>query len=322
MPTALPPSRRHDAAQHPSPVTAESQTPRAAVLLPLAATVGAMAAFQVGAAFAQRLFHAIGPEGAAGLRLALGAVMLLILSRPWRAWPKNAPLLPLLGLGAATAGAVLFFYLAISRLPQGVAITLQFLGPLTVAVVSSRRAADLIWVALAAAGVWLLVGLGQAGGRLDPLGVVFALAAAASWGGYIVLGRSVSAAHGGATAALSVTIAAVIVLPIGALHAGPALLSPAILPLALLVAALSTVIPFSLEFYALPRLPARTFAIFTSLEPVLGVLSGFFLLGQRLGPWQILGVSVVIVAAAGAAWTAAGRGGAAATPDLGDAPPT
>jgi inner membrane transporter RhtA len=280
---------------------------RAGVILPLAAAVAAMVCFQSGAAVAKSLFPAIGPQGAAALRLSLGAVMLLAVTRPWRNWPKRAPLAPLIGLGVAMGLTILFFYLAVDRLPLGVATSLQFLGPLSVAVFGSRRPTDLIWAALAAAGVWCLAGAGSAAVRLDPLGVVFALSAAAGWGAYILLGRAASATFGHTTAALSVGIAALVVLPVGVWHAGPALISPAILPMALAVAVLSAAAPFTLELYALARLPARAFATFTSLEPAFGVLSGLLLLNQRLSLLQIGGVAMVISAAAGAAWSNADR---------------
>jgi inner membrane transporter RhtA len=220
---------------------------RRAILLPLLALVGAMAAFQSGAAVAKSLFPAVGAEGAAALRLSLGAIMLLALVRPWRAWPKRAPVWLLAGLGASMGLTILFFYLALSRLPLGVAISLQFLGPLTVAVVGSRRTSDFLWAALAAGGVWLLVGLGARHSRPDLIGVGFALAAAAGWAAYIVIGRITSAAFGHTTAAFAVAIAAVVVFPVGLAHAGHALFSLRLLPLALLVGALSAAIPFSLE---------------------------------------------------------------------------
>jgi inner membrane transporter RhtA len=277
------------------------------VLLPLAAATAAMVCFQVGAAVARSLFPAVGPQGAAALRLTFGAVMLAVLTRPWRDWPKPAPLLPLAGLGVSMGGTILLFYLALDRLPQGVAIALQFLGPLAVAVFGSRRPADLVWAGLAAAGVWCLVGLGAAAAKIDLVGVGLALGAAAGWGGYIVLGRSASAVYGHATAALSVSIAAVLVLPVGLAHAGAALFAPALLPLALLVALLSAAAPFWLELYALARLPSRAFATFTSLEPAIGVVAGFALLNQRLTLPQIGGVALVIAAAAGAAGSSAER---------------
>jgi inner membrane transporter RhtA len=215
------------------------------------------------------------------------------------------------GLGLATAGAILFFYLAIGRLPQGVTIALQFLGPLGVAIAHSRRPTDLLWAGLAAAGVWGLVGQGLAAGgaaRLDLLGLAFALAAGASWAAYIVWGQSASRAFGRATPALAVGIASLIVVPVGVQHAGlAALLQPGLLPLALLVALISTAIPFSLEMYALPRMPARTFAVLTSLEPAFGALAGLLLLHERLAPAQLAGICAVMAAAAGAAWSSQPR---------------
>jgi len=275
----------------------------AGIVLPLLATVAAMAAFQAGAAFAKGLFPAVGAQGAATLRLVLGALMLLVLMRPWRNWPAKPPLAALAVLGAAVAGVIVFFYLALETLPLGVTIALQFMGPLAVAVVGSRKPADLAWAALAAGGVWLLVAQGQAGAKLDLGGIAWALGAAACWGAYIVAGRVVTAAFGRSTAALSIGIAAVIMLPVGVSHAGAALLDPALLPLALLVAVMSTAVPFSLEFWAMARMPARTFAVFTSLEPAFGVLAGLLLLGERLGVVQIGGVALVMAAAAGAAWS-------------------
>ncbi|WP_296599202.1 EamA family transporter [Phenylobacterium sp.] len=293
-----------------------------AVALPFAAVIGATCAFQVGAAIAKGLFPAVGPEGAAALRLILGSALLIAILRPWRNWPAGTALAPLLGLGLATAGAILFFYMAIGRLPQGVAIALQFLGPLGVALAHSRRASDLLWAALAAAGVWGLVGhdLTVAGpARLDPLGVAFALCAGASWAAYIVWGQAASRAFGHATPALAVGLAALVVVPVGIAHAGlPALLDPKILPLAAVVAVISTAIPFSLEMYALPRLPARTFAVLTSLEPAFGALAGLTLLHERLAPAQLAGVCAVMAAAAGAAWSSQPRAPASEA----DIPPT
>jgi len=277
--------------------------PSSALLLPLAAVIAAMASFQIGAAFATRLFPLIGPQGAAALRISIGAVLLIALTRPWRTWPRPAPLRTLLGLGVVMAGGILLFYLALQRLPQGVAMTLQFLGPLAVALYNSRRPGDLAWVALAGGGVVLLAGVGHASVDLDPLGVVFALTAGACWGAYIVLGQAASSVFGRSTAALAVSVAAVVMLPVGLQHAGPALFAPALLPLAVLVAVLSTAIPFSLELYAMSRLPTRTFAIWTSVEPAFGVLTGFVILGQHLALDRVCGVLLVAAAAAGSAWT-------------------
>lgn len=283
----------------------ETRANALAILLPVAAVIAATSAFQVGASLAKSLFPILGPQGTATLRIILGAAMMLAFIRPWRAWPAKAPLLPLLGLGLAAAGAVLFFYMAIGRLPQGVAIALQFLGPLGVAVAHSRRTIDLLWTALAAAGVWGLVGQDMAAGAggLDPLGIVWALLAGASWAAYIVWGQAASRSFGRSTASLAVGIAALVILPVGVAQAGTSLLRVDLLPWALLVALISTAIPFSLEMYALPRLPAKTFAVLTSLEPAFGALFGLVLLHEQLSAFQLVGIAAVIAAAAGAAWT-------------------
>ncbi len=274
-------------------------------LLPVSATIAAMASFQTGAAFAKSLFPAVGIEGAATLRLGLGALMLIVLTRPWRNWPKQPRLLPMLGLGASMAGVIAMFYQAMNHLPLGVAIALQFLGPLAIALFGSRRLTDLVWAGGAAAGVWLLVGAGIPSVSPDPIGIAWGLGAAVCWASYILCGRAATQTFGASTATLSVTIAALIMLPLGALQAGPALLTPAIIPLALLVALFSTALPFSLELFAMPRVPARTFAVLMSIEPAFGVVSGFVLLHERLAASQLAGVALVIFASAGATWSGA-----------------
>ncbi len=294
---------------------------RVGAVLPFMAAIAAMASFQVGAALAKGLYPAVGALGAAGLRLSLGAAMLMLLMRPWRRWPRGARVAPLIGLGICTGTAVMMFYMAIVRLPLGIAISLQFLGPLAVAITGSRKASDLLWAALGAIGVWSLVATHSTHQALDPIGIACALAAGAGWGGYIICGRLAGAAFGGATAPVATAIAGLIALPVGAMAAGPALFSPALLPLALLVALISTAIPFSLEVYALTRMPARTFAVLTSIEPAFGVLSGFFLLHENLAPLQVAGVAAVMIAAGGATWSSANEARQTETSALANAPP-
>lgn len=272
---------------------------RHVALLPLLAILAAMACFQMGAAAAKQLYPAIGPIGAATVRLVLGATILLALVRPWRNWPANPPLLALLGLGASMAATLLCFYMAIEHLPLGVALSLQIMGPLLLAGIESRRRLDLLWVLLAAFGVFCLVGLEPADRQIDALGVFYAVIAAAGWAGYILFGRAAGTSFGPATAALSVSVAAALILPIGLAKVGLAMFDPALLPWALLVALLSASIPFSLELYAMPLLPARTFAISMSLEPAFAVLSGLIFLGEHLSLIQIAGVLLVIGASAG-----------------------
>ena len=276
---------------------------KTSMVLPVLAAAGAMASFQIGAALAKTLFPAVGAQGAAALRLFFGSIMLLALVRPWRFWPKGAVVLPLLVLGAAIAGAMQMFYLAIERLPIGVAIALQFLGPLAIALVGSRKLVDLVWIAFAAFGVWLLTDPASAGVSLDLIGVAWSAGAAACWAAYIVIGRRMSNIFGRAAAPLTVTIAAIIIVPLGVAHAGAALLDISLMPVAILMALFSAAIPFVLEFFAMPRMPARTFATLTSLEPGFGVLVGLLILQEVLTLPQLGGVALVIAASAGAVWT-------------------
>lgn len=262
-----------------------------------------MACFQLGAALAKQLFVEIGPIGAASLRLAIGAAVLIAVTRPWRGWPRDVPKIALLGLGATIAGAILFYYLAIDRLPLGIAMPIQFLGPLVLATLMSRSIADLLWVVLAGIGIWCLLGSGGETGRIDPLGIVFALGAALSWAGYILFGKAAGQALGSSAAPVSLGIAALILLPMGIADAGASLLRPAILPLAALVAVVSATVPFWLELYAMPRLPTRTFSVLMSLEPVFAVLAGLVFLGEHLGAVQLLGVALVIGSSIGSVMT-------------------
>jgi inner membrane transporter RhtA len=271
--------------------------------MPIVGAVIGMAAFQLGAVAAKGLFPAVGPEGAATLRLCLGAVMLMVLVRPWRSWPRGADIRPLIGLGVCVAGVVLMFFQAMERLPLGIAISLQFLGPLGVAVMGSRKPVHLLCAVGAAAGVWLLTGFGLRTDNLDPIGLAWGFGAGVCWGGYILFGKRAAVAFGSNAAALALGVAAVVILPVGIYEAGPALVSPDVIPLALFVALLSVVIPFSLEMYALGRMPPRTFAVLMSAEPSFGVLFGLLMLGETLSATQAIGVAAVILSAAGAAAT-------------------
>ncbi len=284
--------------------------------LPLGAVLGSTASFQVGAAAAKGLFPLIGAEGTAALRLALGAILMLGMFRPWRAWPTGEKIWPLLALGITLGCTIQFFYLAVERLPLGAAIAIQFLGPLAVAVLGSRRFIDLFWAALAAGGVWMLVAPNGTMAALDAAGVLWAFAAAAGWGLHIVLGHAVTARFGAVAAPVTVLFAAFLILPFGIAEAGFSLLAPSILPWALLVALFSAVIPISLEFYAMPRLPARTFAVMMSLEPAFGVLAGFVMLNEVLTARQMLGVGMVMAAALGTSYAAVKRQSRSTLSDL------
>ncbi len=251
---------------------------------------------QIGAALAVTLFDQLGPAGAAFLRLAFAAIVL------WAIWrPRLAGDLRLAGAFGVALGLMNWsFYEAIARIPLAVAVTIEFTGPLLVAVLGSRRPLDVVWVALAAVGIVLLVDPG--GGSLDPAGVGFALVAAACWMAYIYLSKRTGAAFpGGSGLAIAMAVGALIVLPAGVIQADGSLAEPGLLGSALVVAILSSVLPYSLELEALRRLPEAVFGVLMSLDPAVAALIGFVVLDQALGPRDLLAIAMVVVASAGAA---------------------
>jgi inner membrane transporter RhtA len=274
-----------------------------AVLLPLAALLVAMVTVQMGAALVKGLFPRVGVAGATTLRLWLASLMLLAVWRPWQKLPKPRETRSLLIYGVAMGVMNLCFYSALARIPLGIAVALEFSGPLAVAMAASRRAVDFVWVALAALGLVALLPLGVAHEPLSPSGIVFALVAGACWALYIVFGQKAGSLHGGMSAALGTVIGAVVITPFGVAQAGAALLDPEILPAACGVALLSSALPYSLEMFALTRLPTRTFGVLMSGEPALGALSGWYLLHERLSLVQWAAVASIMFASAGSAIT-------------------
>jgi inner membrane transporter RhtA len=251
---------------------------------------------QIGAAFAVTLFDELGPAGAAFLRLALAAIVL------WAIWrPRLSGDLRLAAAFGASLGLMnLSFYEAIDRIPLGIAVTIEFTGPLLVAVIGSRRPLDGVWIALAAVGIVLLVGPG--GGPVNAAGVAFALAAAACWMAYIYLSKRVGAAFpGGSGLAIAMAVGALIVLPAGVIQAQGELAAPDMLASAFVVALASSVLPYSLELVALRRLPEAVFGVLMSLDPAVAALAGFVVLDQDLGARDLLAIAMVVVASAGAA---------------------
>jgi inner membrane transporter RhtA len=198
----------------------------------------------------------------------------------------------------------ILFYLAIARIPLGIGVALEFTGPLAVALFSSRRKRDLIWVGFAIAGILLLLPDMRGVNALDPIGVLFALAAGACWAGYILFGKKTNTqASGGITVALGMTIAAAFLVPIGAVSQGLALLSWEVLPLGFLVGILSSAIPYSLEMVALRNMTSQNFSVFMSMEPAIAALAGFFILAELLTLWQWLAIALVIMASLGSSLT-------------------
>jgi inner membrane transporter RhtA len=262
--------------------------------------LAAAGSLQVGAAFAVTLFDELGPAGAAFLRLAFAAVVL------WAIWRPRVRAHPARDLRLAAAfGAALglmnwSIYESMDRIPLGVAVTIEFAGPLLVAVIGSRRPLDGLWILLAATGIVLLANPG--GGSTDTAGVLFALAAAACWMAYIYLGKRTGQAFpGGSGLALAMAVGALIVLPAGVIQAGGALTEPGLLGSALVVALASSVLPYSLELEALRRLPEAVFGVLMSLEPAVAALAGLVVLGQDLGGRELVAIGMVVVASAGAA---------------------
>src|SRR5579875_2469610 len=267
--------------------------------LPIILMILAMLSVQSGASLAKGLFPLVGAEGATTLRLVLSAALMLVVWRPWKAKITRANAGPLVGYGLALGTMNLTFYLALRTTPLGVAVAIEFVGPLTVALLQSRRAIDFLWIALAAAGLLLLLPIGGLSKGLDLAGAGFALVAGACWALYIVFGQKAGAAHGGRTVALGSLIAAALVTPFGVARAGAALLDPHVLPIGLAVALLSSAILYSLEMYALTRVPTRVFGTLMSLEPAVGALSAFLIIGERLAPIQLLAIALVIAASVG-----------------------
>jgi inner membrane transporter RhtA len=273
------------------------------ILLPVAVLIIAMVSVQIGAALVKGLFPQVGVAGATALRLTLASLMLLAVWRPWRMRPTAQEARSILIYGVAMGCMNFCFYSALNRIPLGIAVALEFTGPLAVAMASSRRAVDFLWIALAALGLLALLPLGLAAERLSAAGIAFALAAGFCWALYIVFGQKAGAVHGGATTALGTLVGAAVVAPAGIAHAGAALLAPAILPAALGVALLSSALPYSLEMFALTRMPTRTFGVLMSGEPALGALSGLFFLHESLTAVQWAAIASIMVASGGSAAT-------------------
>lgn len=272
-----------------------------------------LACQEVGASFAVMLFPETGPLGIVMLRLVFSALLLLLIARPRLRGHTAVAWRSVIGFGVVLASMNGLFYLALERLPLGVTVTIEVLGPLTLSILTATGLARWLWAGLALAGV---VALGAGGwDRLDLLGVVFALGAAVSWALYILasarVGREFPRLDG---LALAMAVGAVIVLPFGVWQAGSALLRVDILALGAAVALLSSTIPYALELVALRRLPASAFAILMSLGPATASIAGFLLLGQHLSWLEIAGIALVIAASIGAVLAAARRGSAARHP--------
>lgn len=273
------------------------------IWLPVVVLIVAMASIQSGASLAKSLFPLVGAPGVTALRLALGTLILVIVFKPWRLRFTRSQRMPLLVYGLALGAMNYLFYLSIRTVPLGIAVALEFTGPLAVALFGSRRPVDFLWVALAVLGLWFLLPLGQDVTHVDPLGAACALGAGVCWAIYIIAGQKAGAEHGPATVAIGSLIAAIVFVPIGAAAAGEALWHWSVLPVGLGIAILSTALPYSLEMTALTRLPTRTFGTLMSMEPALAAFTGMIFLGETLTLVQWLALLSIIIASVGSTLT-------------------
>jgi inner membrane transporter RhtA len=274
-----------------------ARTPSPALVL------GGIASVQFGSAIATTLFARTGPGGAVLLRLVAASVVLMMIWRPGVRSRTRRELLLAALFGCVLAGMNLAFYESIQRIPLGIAVTIEFVGPLAVAVAGSRRRLDLLWVVLAAAGI---VGLmrGDSHG-LDALGVVLALTAGCLWGAYILVTARVGRTFAGGTGlAIAMCVASVVALPIGIAQGGTQLVQPHVLLVGAAVGMLSSAIPYTLEMEALRRIATNVFGVLMSLEPAMAALAGFIIIGQNLSVRELIGIALVVVASVGASTSA------------------
>ncbi|MDT8990682.1 DMT family transporter [Curvibacter sp. APW13] len=274
-------------------------------LVPLLAVLGSVTALGLGTSFAKQLFPVIGAQGTTALRVGFSALLMVLFFRPWRYRIAREDLGFILRYGVALGLMNLLFYMSIRTIPFGLAVAIEFSGPLAVAMWGSRRPVDFVWLLLAVTGLGLLLPWQAGADALDPVGVGYALAAALSWALYIVFGKRVGHLPTGLSVSLGLSCAALVVFPVGLVHAGTALFSPAVLLFALGVALVSSAIPISLEMVALKRLPQAVFGILISLEPAVAALLGLLLLHEQLSVLQWAAIGCIMAAAVGSSLTAA-----------------
>ncbi|MGR4865229.1 EamA family transporter [Caulobacter sp. LARHSG274] len=283
-----------------SSVSAPARAAQLRALAPYAALLGAIVSMCAGTSLAKALFPLVGAQGASAYRVGFSALALCLVWRPWRAPPVGRDLVAVVVYGAVMGAMNLCFYMALRTIPLGLAIAIEFSGPLGLALLHARRPSHFAWIGLAVVGLLLLLPLGNPSLDLDPAGVAFAATAAVFWALYIMAGQRTGHLHGGRSVALGMTTAALLVAPFGIVAAGARLLDPAALGLGLVVALVSSALPYSLEMVALRGIPKRSFGVMASLEPAVGALAGLLFLGERLVGRQWLAIALVVAASIGA----------------------
>jgi inner membrane transporter RhtA len=276
--------------------------PPSLLLLPLIALLGSLVSLCAGTSFAKSLFPAVGAEGTTTYRLVFATVMLMLLWRPWRRSWCWADLPPLALYGVNLGVMNLLFYRSLETIPLGLAVAIEFTGPLAVAVYTSRKPLDYLWVLLAMGGLGLILPWPGSSEPLNPLGMGFALAAGGCWAVYIVIGQKVARRYGTWATPMGMLFAALVVTPVGWSVAGPALFNPQWLLAGLAVALLSSAIPYTLEMYALQHLPKHTFSLLLSLEPAVGAMAGWWVLSEPLSARQLSAMALIMLASMGSAY--------------------
>jgi inner membrane transporter RhtA len=275
-------------------------SPLAMRLIPYLALFAAMVTLAGGTSFAKTLFPIIGAEGTSAYRVGISAVLLVAVFRPWRFRLSRADLGAIALYGVVLGAMNLSFYMSLRTIPLGLAIAIEFMGPLTLALIHSRKPIHFVCIGFAVLGLGLLLPMKGGAGALDPVGVALAGFAGLCWALYIVFGKRLSHIHAGQSVALGMSVAALVVVPFGVAHAGAALLNPAIIAAGVAVAIFSSALPYSLEMVALRGIPKRTFGVVLSAEPAVGALAGLIVLHEHLTGQQWLAIAAIVVASVGA----------------------
>lgn len=253
------------------------------------------------------------------MRVAFSAIILLAIWRPWRTKISMSDLKGIALYGATLGLMNWMFYMSLVTLPMGIAIAIEFTGPLSVAVFSSRRWLDFLWIGFAVAGLILLLPIAPSNTTINPAGVAYAVASAILWALYIIFGKRVGHLHAGLSTSLGMLFATIVVLPVGIIRAGAELVDPVVLFPGLILALSSSAIPYTLEMFALKRLPKHTFGILLSMEPAVGALAGLIVLNEQLHWIQWTAIICIIIASTGSSLGA--KTGTVAKPAAADVPP-